>query len=440
MAQKIEVMKSLSIINDDIDKITQTYPSLGITATDSPKTIFDKVIGHTEISKNVFNLLGNIFNYTEFIRMAVQDVNTANTENVSNYVMNWITYGSQLAGPAKKFIDNGVNSGLLSKIPVLSAKNLVSIAARGVIVGVLTDMSYKAGYAFGERIWNKKFEEWYGVTATEYYADDFEAIYSTIFQHLTGNELNAVIAFNTMILGNFINQQRESVILNDSIDLFGAADYQSMDFKKALTNYQKLYKAVTGQNDAESINDVASMIAHMEKSYPLFKELRGIQLLILANEQNQHLLGKADSIDAIGIVIRYALQQLNPFVLIGDKVDYSQLNRNGELDLYSPQNPNGMTETYIQKRIEMLKILIENNTSLSLGDLSVLSVGINHSPYYQDLSSKITASLEQGEPIGSRIIFGTDQADTEGLEGALEDDYLFGGMGEDTLKGKKGND
>ena len=56
MAQKTEVMKSLSLIRYDIEEIAQAYPNLGIKKTDDPKTIFDKVIGHTEVSKNVFDL------------------------------------------------------------------------------------------------------------------------------------------------------------------------------------------------------------------------------------------------------------------------------------------------------------------------------------------------------------------------------------------------
>ena len=145
MAQKSEVVKSLSVINDRMKNLSQHYPDLGIEPTDSPKTIFDKVLGQSEVSKNVFDLLGKVFNYTEFVRMSVQDVDTADSENVSNYVMNWITYSSQLAGPADRFIKDGLDSGLLSKISVMSAKNLVSVAARGVLAGVLTDMSYKAG-------------------------------------------------------------------------------------------------------------------------------------------------------------------------------------------------------------------------------------------------------------------------------------------------------
>ena len=282
MAQKNEVIKSLSVINDGIKNIAKTYPDLGINPTDDPKAIFDKVLGHTEVSANVFDLLGKIFNYTEFVRMSVQDVNTADSENVSNYIMNWITYSSQLAGPADRFINNGLDSGLLSKIPVLSAKNLVSIAARGVLTGILTDMSYKAGYAVGEWIWNDVFEYLYdGQTAYEIYADEFEALYSTIFSHLTADKLNAVIAFNTMILGNFVNEQGKSVITEDTAILFGSDDYKSMDFDKALKSYKKLYKAVSGKDDAKNITGAEELIRHMEGSYPLFKEYRGKLLNIL---------------------------------------------------------------------------------------------------------------------------------------------------------------
>jgi hypothetical protein len=50
---------------------------------------------------------------------------------------------------------------------------------------------------------------------------------------------------------------------------------------------------------------------------------------------------------------RYALQELNPFVIPG--IDYSAFNQNGELDLYDREmNPRGMTPEYIAMRAQML--------------------------------------------------------------------------------------
>ena len=441
MAQKNEVIKSLSVINDGIKNIAKTYPDLGINPTDDPKAIFDKVLGHTEVSANVFDLLGKIFNYTEFVRMSVQDVNTADSENVSNYIMNWITYSSQLAGPADRFINNGLDSGLLSKIPVLSAKNLVSIAARGVLTGILTDMSYKAGYAVGEWIWNDVFEYLYdGQTAYEIYADEFEALYSTIFQHLTGTELNAVIAFNTMILGNFVNEQGQSVITEDTAILFGSDDYKSMDFDKALKSYKKLYKAVSGKDDAKNITGAEELIRHMEGSYPLFKEYRGKLLNILQGlEDTEELFTLSQGDDETALAYRYALVNLNPFILMD--IDHTKHNPNGELDLYHAKtNPNGLTPIYLEKRAEMMSVMMDKMTGKF----------IQNKYNYQDLAENISVnetSLDGHHGNidtyndNTQVIFGGTGNDTiKAKDTGDNNNFLFGGAGHDIIIGGKGND
>ncbi|WP_172798973.1 hypothetical protein, partial [Moraxella nonliquefaciens] len=180
-------------------------------------------------------------------------------------------------------------------------------------------------------------------TAYEIYADEFEALYSTIFSHLTADKLNAVIAFNTMILGNFVNEQGKSVIEKDTVILFGSDDYKSMDFDKALKSYKKLYKAVSGKDDAENITGAEELIRHMEGSYPLFKEYRGKLLNILQGlEDTEELFTLSQGDDETALAYRYALVNLNPFVLMD--IDYTKHNPNGELDLYHAKtNPNGLT-------------------------------------------------------------------------------------------------
>ncbi|MDH9219770.1 hypothetical protein PYL83_11080, partial [Moraxella lacunata] len=107
---------------------------------------------------------------------------------------------------------------LAQKIPAISAKGLVGILSRGIIVGILSDLSYKGGYAFGEWVFTDVFKKAFGkeLYEMESFINFTDTAYSTIFQHLTGTELNAVIAFNTMILGNFVNEQGKSVIEKDT--------------------------------------------------------------------------------------------------------------------------------------------------------------------------------------------------------------------------------
>ncbi len=128
------------------------------------------------------------------------------------------------------------------------------------------------------------------------------------------------------------------------------------------------------------------------------------------------------------IAIRYALKNLNPFAVVG--ADYQSHNTNGELDLYSPDNPNGMTEIYIQQRSAMLQTL--------------LKVGQTLIHYYEDKDQNIIAG--QKMPFESNMeyyespqnLFGSDGEDAFVTGGG--NDYLFGGAGNDTLNGGRGND
>jgi hypothetical protein len=146
-----------------------------------------------------------------------------------------------------------------------------------------------------------------------------------------------------------------------------------------------------------------------------------------------------------GLAYRYALKELNPFVIIG--ADYSQHNTKGELDLYNPTDNSGtMTEFYLKDRTDMLfwKIDYDKDDKAYTDNLSADNLEGNW--HFTDYSIKI-----KGEPLnftidGSgggwdddhQIMFGSEYADT--LDGKANDDHLYGMEGNDILVGNEGND
>lgn len=139
-----------------------------------------------------------------------------------------------------------------------------------------------------------------------------------------------------------------------------------------------------------------------------------------------------------GLATRYALKTLSPFVLIG--ADYSKYNTDGSLSLFSQDNPNGMTESYLDSRIKMLEV----KNSFDKDDISYAhrlydksAISISYSDRKAGFGFAVT-----GNDISSlndkRIMFGSDANDN--LTGGAKDDRLFSGLGDDILNGKAGFD
>ncbi len=438
--------EALKETNQAIEKLSVSYPKLSIDIADDPKSIFDKVIGNTDIGSKVFDVLGKVFNYGEAINLATKDINSANGKDVNDYLSNWITFGSQFTKPIASFVDDGIRDGLLSKLPTLTGKQLTSIAARGVLVGVLTDMSYKAGYAVGEAVFGQGFKFAFGkeLYEMEGFISFTDSVYSTIFQHLTGTELNAVIAFNTMILGNFINPTGKSVVYEDTAILFSAKDYQEMSFEKALHIYKTLHKAITGTDSADDITTADDMIKSMEQAYPFFKEMRGKTMIIpqsFKETKNYSELALQDN--TLAMAYRFSLKHLLPMVITD--LDYSKYNQNDELELYSKDNPNGMTKEYLETRNEMLSFKLQySDMDIDYDDklqvLGLLPLPVVQGDHiYHDLDSKLKLDIDGVDIAGNHYyIFGGKDNDT--IKGGAISDKLFGGTGNDTLIGDAGAD
>jgi Ca2+-binding RTX toxin-like protein len=141
-----------------------------------------------------------------------------------------------------------------------------------------------------------------------------------------------------------------------------------------------------------------------------------------------------------GLAYRYALQELNPFAVLG--IDYASHNPNGELDLHDPATGQGaLTPGWLADRAKLLVRLIGENTRI----VDIPFSGDN--THYTDLASGIVLedNLEWGRD--ATIVFGSDAGEafngTDGIDhfyGGAGNDTLTGGEGQDSLEGGLGND
>ena len=151
------------------------------------------------------------------------------------------------------------------------------------------------------------------------------------------------------------------------------------------------------------------------------------------------------------IAYRYALVNLNPFVITGNNALYEDNhNQNSELDLYDETTGAGtLTEQYLDDRAKMLVARI----SLGIQDLTSELPQNRTGEIYQDKTTGVTIDNSFPElPIAGKTqyIFGRDIAgeiellqgndSVDHLYGQRGNDILIGGLGADYLEGGDGDD
>jgi hypothetical protein len=151
--------------------------------------------------------------------------------------------------------------------------------------------------------------------------------------------------------------------------------------------------------------------------------------------------GLSDAIPEVAIAYRYALKELNPFIVTGNSGLYAIHNSNGELDFYNPGTRAGsLTADWIADRAAFFtwKNLAYRN------DITALNGQISEHYRFIDLSQNINITAVPtgaGTPVAAltrRFVFGGDGGDV--LTGGEKSDRLYGGGGIDYLAGKKDDD
>ena len=144
-----------------------------------------------------------------------------------------------------------------------------------------------------------------------------------------------------------------------------------------------------------------------------------------------------------GIPYRYALRQLNPFVIKGNDGLYDLHNLDDAQGVGALDTENFSNE-YINDRAAMLRLKITHNVA----DL-VVSRGAGFKTYEDRITGEniTVAPLLDGTPVVQapiRIIFGSDASENMSAVpatiGSDDNHRIYGGLGNDFIEGKGGND
>ena len=213
--------------------------------------------------------------------------------------------------------------------------------------------------------------------------------------------------------------------LNPIFDNIAKDDSQTLE--SVLFNLEKL---LSGKNDNSvkqiTTDDRNALYQKITELSDIIEEqkIKG-ELIYLTDKNSAEIKQMALTDDDNGLTCRYALKLLTPFTFTGDMA--SNHNSNGELDLWSKDNPNGMTEEYINDRFAMLKELYSSYSEQIYDDMTTgihleMSEDLANGEYYSD----------HPEYTQRRVIFGTDSDDKE-IAGGAYMDKLYGGAGDDVL-------
>ena len=172
---------------------------------------------------------------------------------------------------------------------------------------------------------------------------------------------------------------------------------------------------------------VFATIDAVQSAYP-----SGLELQSLVNTDAASMADSAGQTGASGIAYRYALSELNVFVLVG--ADYSSFNADGELDLYDDATGRGtFTADYLADRPELLAAMVRMNVGDIVPDASGTTVvpGLDSTFVDGDAGLRLTGTTA---PAGL-VLFGGDANGT--LTGTDGDDRLYGEGGDDVIAGAR---
>ncbi len=163
--------------------------------------------------------------------------------------------------------------------------------------------------------------------------------------------------------------------------------------------------------------------------YGNLEELRGktAELVSLVDLSSAEVFARANNRTPEALAYRYALRELNPFVMIG--IDYEALhNQDHSLDIYDANTGVGAwTQLALSDRAELLAEKLRFN--LSDGTPSSPTLFVDEPTNFNN---------QRGATAAAAVIFG----DAEGREyfGRRGNDHIYGGAGNDFVHGAAGQD
>jgi Ca2+-binding RTX toxin-like protein len=252
------------------------------------------------------------------------------------------------------------------------------------------------------------------------------------------------------------NQAELEAILKASSDANAQITVSSSDtpnaaegdtLEKSLDAFRKLFLGPVLTPPTLPVDSRGDGFGNLANRNEFYKSINAVQAALsgqtyritsLVNQPIETVKGNALQPNDSGLAYRFAVKELNPFVVLGTDSNRTQAlyavhNQGGELALLNPETGVGeMTRQYLTDRAAFLAKKLDD----TLSNGTALSVRFS-TTHFQDLA----LSYEIGSttlPL-SQYIFGTEM--NEVFTGSLfRGDHLYGGGGEDQLHGQGGND
>ena len=243
------------------------------------------------------------------------------------------------------------------------------------------------------------------------------------------------------------------VILTDSLALYDL--FAKLDQSLNMSQIDALFRAASNQMDNTLDKGLQSLVKVFQnqdltlstrdayysalinlRDSVLFNQSAGLVTVLLPQFLSTSTMVDRATTD---ISFRYALQELNPFIVAGDDGLYAQHNQDHSLDIYDPSTGEGaITNQYLEDRAAMLSWKIYRNER----DIDGIVTGqpVSSNAVFIDVASGETIRLGSVSDAQRRnFYFGGAGADAFESPSGLND-RLYGGAGNDTLKGNGGND
>jgi len=285
---------------------------------------------------------------------------------------------------------------------------------------------------------------------------------------LTPETLSSILSASSNSSASFSEKKSDGDSLENNLNALGKLiigdSWESPKFDSGIYGYKNLENRNSFYDSIRNIREAIYVDADVAS--PVLKsEYQGLSISGITSQSSQDLLTLSRDPDR-GLAFRYALVNLNPFVIEGlsaqaDSELYAAHNENERLEIYDPAtNPDGqLTERYLEDRAAFLSLLIKSN----LEDDPSLDIDFGNEALNVKYNEAVFIDKGQGIEIANGVsllssllfeqkqyIFGRDVEDEfETLTGGEKDDALFGqkgnniligGAGADYLEGGAGND
>ncbi|MCU7861078.1 MAG: hypothetical protein KZQ86_14890, partial [Candidatus Thiodiazotropha sp. (ex Lucinoma kastoroae)] len=266
------------------------------------------------------------------------------------------------------------------------------------------------------------------------------------------------------VLGHGSSQMADSLAV---YDLFIELSESLGDDTPAdtLARLMPIFKAASGQADHSletlvrslsrlfGVNDVLPDIDDREALYVAIRDIRNsvlyqqamgvVEIVPLTDTIQSDMVDLAMS-DQDALAYRYALINLDPFAVTGDRGLYAQHNEHDELELYDPVTQTGtLTDNYLQDRTYYLRAMMHRN-EFDLANLTTSGDGVffwdaNAGEFASASDPEIVVRQDWDDLVHYRFGGEGDEGNDE-LAGGNKDDLIYGGGGNDVLTGNDGDD